>query len=218
MTTQAEENEIRPFAPPWLPQPQRRYLDRILNKLVEREACSICGSDWKLNSHTAYGLDAQNRVVVAGTCCIGKIATILGYGFFGRETDLDEYAVNCPSSTREHSVRKFVHEHSAREWKTGDRVWFNEHPARSHRARMPFTGEDCLFDTKALPGCAPIVLVRQTRPGTWLQCGFYLNTNLIPVPDDEALIHAIGANRRRPPCRRSALCATKYATTACGAC
>jgi hypothetical protein len=66
-------------------------------------------------------------------------------------------------------------------------------------------------------GCAPIVLVRQVKPGTRARCGFYLNTNLIPVPDDEALIHAMFeiASRREPaPATMQSFCALrdKYAT------
>jgi hypothetical protein len=68
-------------------------------------------------------------------------------------------------------------------WKTDDRIWFEENPKRSHRARMPFAGEDCLSDAKVLPGCAPIVLVRQIKPGTRMRRGFDLNTALLPVPD-----------------------------------
>jgi hypothetical protein len=70
----AEETETQSLAPPWLPRQQRRYLDRILNKLVRREACSICGSQWKHNSRTAYGLDRNGRIVAVGECCLNEVA------------------------------------------------------------------------------------------------------------------------------------------------
>jgi hypothetical protein len=85
----SEETEIQSLAPPWLPRQQRRHLDRVLNKLVEREVCSICGSDWKQNSRTAYGLDAQNRVVVAGECCLDQVTVPFGYGFFSERRRYD---------------------------------------------------------------------------------------------------------------------------------
>jgi hypothetical protein len=106
-------------------------------------------------------------------------------------------------------------------WKTGDRAWFGENPKRSHRARMPFTGEGYLFDAKALAGCAPIVLVRQVKPGTRLRGGFYLNTALLPVPDDEALILAmfeIAARREPVPGNMQAFTALRDKYAARGSC
>jgi hypothetical protein len=177
---------IRPLAPYWLPQQQRRFLDRVLNSLIERKACSICGNKWKSNSQTAYGLDTRGHVVVAGTCCIDKIATLMGYGFFGRCSDFPD------------DQHELIRELSAREWKIEDRVWFNEHPARSHRARIPFAGEDLRAGTE--PGYAPLVLVRQTKPGVWLRLGFDFSAHMVPMPDDDALIHAMFeiAARREP--------------------
>jgi hypothetical protein len=220
MTTQAEETEIRPLAPYWLPQQQRQHLDRVLNKLIERGGCSICGSDWQYNSHTAYGLDSSGKVVVAGKCCIDKITTAMGYGFFGRCDFPDSPTGSLrESSAYKRSVREHVRAHSAREWKIEDWVWFGKNPTRSHRARLPFAGEDYLFVTKALPGCAPIVLVRQTKPGTWLRLGFDLSANMLPPPDDEALIHAmfeIAARREPAPTTMQAIMALrdKYAVPA----
>ena len=217
MTMQAEETEIRPFAPYWLPQHQRQHLDRVLNKLIERGACSICGGAYPLNSTTAYGLDAQNRVVAAGKCCIDKITTAMGYGFFGRCDFPDSPTGSLrESSAYKRSVREHVRAHSAREWKIEDWAWFGKNPTRSHRARLPFAGEDNLFVTKALPGYAPLVLVRQTRPGTWLRLGFALSASMVPPPDDEALIYAmfeIATGREPAPTTMQAIMAlrNKYA-------
>jgi hypothetical protein len=32
------------LAPPWLPRPQRRRIDRQLRQLMQRDVCSVCGS------------------------------------------------------------------------------------------------------------------------------------------------------------------------------
>jgi hypothetical protein len=76
-------------------------------------------------------------------------------------------------------------------WRIDDRAWFEKNPQRSHRARMPLAGEDFLFVTEALPGCSSLVLVRQIRPGTRQRLGFDLNTELLPLPDDEAVAHEL---------------------------
>jgi hypothetical protein len=85
-------------------------------------------------------------------------------------------------------------------WKTDDRVWFKENPKRSHRIRMPFTGEFDELGAKVPAGHALIILVRQVKPGTRTRHGFYLNADLIPVPDDETIAHALFdvATRREP--------------------
>jgi hypothetical protein len=273
----SEETEIQPLAPPWLPRQQRRHLDRILNKLVEREACSICGSDWKHNSRTAYGLDRNGKIVAAGECCLDQIAITSGRGFLserrydflnqphGHEPGTSAREPSAPSASPAckparvpetwEQIDKAIGlyqnaiaaadkqlegiEHGGVErhgdvkvtgealllldypWKTDDRVWCEENPQRSHRARMPFAGEDYLFVTKALPGCSPIVLVRQIKPGTRMRRGFDLNTVLLPVPDDEALIHAMFeiADRREPaPTTMQAFCALRDKYAARGSC
>jgi hypothetical protein len=97
-------------------------------------------------------------------------------------------------------------------WRIDDRTWFEKKPARSHRARMPFAGEDDLFVAKSLPGCTPIVLVRQIKPGMRVRQGFDLSTALLPVPDDEALIHGmfeIAARREPAPSTMQAFCALR---------
>jgi hypothetical protein len=202
---------IRPLAPYWLPRQQRQHLDRIFNKLIERGTCSICGGAHQSNSHTAYGLDRNGKVAAAGKCCIDKITTLMGYGFFGR----CDFPDSSPDSLHEH-VRAL----SAREWKLDDRAWFGKNPARSHRARMPFGSDRYTYVSmpfsKDRPECTPLVLVRQTKPGTWLRLGFDLSADMVPPPDDEALIHAmfeIAAGREPPPTTMQAIMAlrNKYA-------
>jgi hypothetical protein len=76
-------------------------------------------------------------------------------------------------------------------WKEDDRNWFEQNPKRSHRARLPFPGE---ADKEAAGTPAEhtmIMLVRQVEPGNRLKTNFYLTTEALPVPDDEAIIHAL---------------------------
>ena len=239
--------EIQPLAPPWLPRQQRRQLDRILNKLVDREACSICGSDWKHNSRTAYGLDRNDKIVVAGECCIDQVVVAFGHGFFserkydflnppsgasygasrGTPQDASEAgsgASPAPSPARKPETWEEIDEAIALRqraiaaadeqfegiekhgdveltgkalsmldypWKTDDRVWFGKNPRRSHRVRMPFPGEFDELGAKAPAGHALVILVRQVKPGTRARHSFYLNADLLPVPDDEAIAHTL---------------------------
>jgi hypothetical protein len=76
-------------------------------------------------------------------------------------------------------------------WKDDDRNWFKQNPSRSHRVRMPFPNEadEAVADPPAEH--ALIMLVRQVEPGSRLRFGFYLNADLLPVPDDEAVAHAL---------------------------
>jgi hypothetical protein len=76
-------------------------------------------------------------------------------------------------------------------WKDDDRNWFDGNPARTHRVRMPFPGEadDVAATTPA--GHALIMLVRQVEPGSRIKATLYLNANLLPAPDNEAVAHAL---------------------------
>ena len=86
-------------------------------------------------------------------------------------------------------------------WKNDDRGWFEQNPEPAHRLRMPFPGEADEEAAEVPPGHALIVLLRQVEPGTRLKAGFYLNAGLLPVPDVEAIAHALFevAARRVPP-------------------
>jgi hypothetical protein len=70
-----------------------------------------------------------------------------------------------------------------------DAKWFKENPERSHRLRPMFPGELDPPD-EAPPDHKFRVLVRQVGPGTHLRLLFCPNVNT-PVPNGEALIHAI---------------------------
>jgi len=87
--------------------------------------------------------------------------------------------------------------------------WFERNQERSHRARLPFPGELDEEAAKIPAGHALIVLVRQVAPGSRLRAAFYLNADLRPTADDEAVAQALFdlAVRRvrcRPTARRSA--------------
>jgi hypothetical protein len=90
----------------------------------------------------------------------------------------------------------FLLDHSR---KDADREWFERNPSRAHRVRMPFPSEfnDVPFE-KTIAGsdtCPDghtlIVLVKQVEPGARLRGAFYLSNHLLPVPDDEAVAHAL---------------------------
>src|SRR5262245_64128267 len=68
------------FAPSWLPRQQRRHVDRALRKLFQRGVCSICGGPFKPGSSTAAGFDAHGKVVLAGECCISRVAKLFMLG------------------------------------------------------------------------------------------------------------------------------------------
>jgi hypothetical protein len=76
-------------------------------------------------------------------------------------------------------------------WKDDDREWFEQNRERSHRARMPFPGECDEEIAKTPAGHALILLVRQVEPGSRLKAGFYLSAHLQPLPDHEAVAHAL---------------------------
>jgi hypothetical protein len=76
-------------------------------------------------------------------------------------------------------------------WKTDDRLWFEQNPDRSHRARPVFPGEADEQAAKTPPGTVLLTLVRQVEPGKRVRASFYLNAALWPVPDDDAIAHAL---------------------------
>jgi hypothetical protein len=261
----AEETEIQSLAPPGLPPQQRQHFDRILNKLIEREACSVCDKTYPNNSRLAYGLDHVGEIVVVGECCIDEMTIVLGHGFFIAWSRVHHVEPSPPTTSARNPPTRSGRRSRAWEqideaialrqkaiaasrdvagkqpeniqryggvriigkvlleldslWRIDDRTWFEKNPTRSRRARMPFDGEDFLFVTEALPGCSSLVLVRQIKPGARQRLGFDLTTALLPLPDDEALIHAmfeIASKREPAPTTMPALNALreKYAVPA----
>jgi len=98
-----------------------------------------------------------------------------------------------------------------RPWKQDDRDWFKQHPERSHRARFPFAGEIRPEQCGPAPeGHRLLVLLRQVEPGKRIKSGFFISDELLPVPEVEAVAHALFdiATRREPvPRNGKALCA-----------
>ena len=76
-------------------------------------------------------------------------------------------------------------------WKTDDRLWFEQNPERSHRARLVFPGEADGQATKAPTGTVLLMLTRQVAPGKRVRAGFYINAELWPAPEIEAIAHLL---------------------------
>jgi hypothetical protein len=76
-------------------------------------------------------------------------------------------------------------------WKTDDRLWFEQNPDRSHRARLAFPGEADARAAKLPPGTVLLTLVRQVEPGKRVRAGFYINRSLWPAPEIEAIAHLL---------------------------
>ena len=213
----------RPLAPSWLPRQQRRTIDSQLRKLFCSDNCSVCGSPFKHNSQTAGGLDAHGKVVLAGECCVGKVAVTFTKGLYSkRNYDFLESqgpkpatcAVTCEQITEAlglyqnaiseaDKIGDGVLRHGGdvpftprialldHPWKDDDREWFKRNPNRSHRARKPFPGEADMQGLAAPAGHELLLLLRQTEPGSRMKVGFYFNVGVLPLPDDEATIHAL---------------------------
>ena len=75
-------------------------------------------------------------------------------------------------------------------WKDADAAWFEQHPKRSHRARLVMPGEADKEAAEAPEGCELLLLIRQVEPGTRLKAGFYMRASM-PMPDDEMLAHVL---------------------------
>jgi hypothetical protein len=78
-------------------------------------------------------------------------------------------------------------------WKDDDRQWFEQHPSRAHRVRLPFAGEidDAKASVEVPLGHELLLAVRQVEPGKRLRVGFFADSTLIPMPDDEGLAHTL---------------------------
>ena len=190
------------LAPPWLSRAQRRYVDRELRKLHHRGVCSLCGGAFRHGGPTATGF-VQGDVAVACEHCLGRLTEVFAMGLFlPRERSAEAFAAHIADTDqlladverrggvgdgRRISKVNF----SATPWIADDDDWFAQNPSRSHRARAPFPGECDEKIAMVPPGTALIILVRQVKPGTRLRVGHVFGTNFLPVPDDEATIHAL---------------------------
>ena len=75
-------------------------------------------------------------------------------------------------------------------WKADDRVWFEQHPERSHRARLAFPGEANEVVARAPTGTVLLMLIRQVEPGKRVRAGFFINAGLW-APEIEAVAHVL---------------------------
>jgi len=93
-------------------------------------------------------------------------------------------------------------------WKSDDKLWFEQHPERAHRTRSPFPGEIDEAAIKTSAERALVMLIRQVEPGARLRAVVDIIIDLLPLPDDEATLHALfeaGMGREAVPRDREAL-------------
>jgi hypothetical protein len=76
-------------------------------------------------------------------------------------------------------------------WKADDRDWFERNQKRSHRWRLPFSGEFDELAAQTPAGLTLIVLVRQVELSARLKGALYFNADLLPLPNDEAVAYAL---------------------------
>lgn len=76
-------------------------------------------------------------------------------------------------------------------WKDDDRAWFEQNPTRTHRARSLYPDEYGRPIPAPPAGHEVLVLVRQIEPGLRVKRSFYINQQKLPVPDSEAIVHAL---------------------------
>jgi hypothetical protein len=230
-----------PLAPSRLSRQQRRRLDRALRKLFERNVCSFCGRSFPHNSQTAAGFDSLGNVVLAGECCIRRVAKIFARGFYSdRQYDFlrppnTEPATSTEPTSEQITTAIALYQKAISEadmaldgverrgggerapnanlldhpWKDDDRQWFQQNQERSHRARMPFPGQVDKEVAETPAGHALIMLVRQVEPGSRRRAVVFLDANFLPLPDDEAVAHAlfeVAVGREAVPADRQALC------------
>lgn len=175
------------LAPPWLSRSQRRRVEKAIRKLLRQGRCSFCGEP--LTDTNAVGHDKHGTVAVAGECCVGQLKEVWGMG------------LTVPLAPTEAQVRDFGERYGGvpaahaeivytdHPWKNDDRVWFEQNPGRSHRARAPFPDE--LGGQKIPAGCRVIILVRQVAPGARMRITVDQSTDFPAPPDDEATVHAL---------------------------
>ena len=206
MANSTDRQASRPeLAPPWLSRAQRRYVDRALRKLIRRNVCSLCGGAFRHGGPTATGF-VQGDVAVACEHCLGRLTEVFAMGLFlPRERSAEALEAHIRTIAAADELVADIERHggvgdgmriskvnfSATPWIVDDDNWFAQNPSRSHRVRMPFPGECDEAVAKAPAGTALIILVRQVKPGTRVRAGNVFGTNFLPVPDDEATIHAL---------------------------
>jgi hypothetical protein len=194
---------------------QRRRLDRALRKPFRQNKCSFCGGSFPHCSATAGGFDAHDNVVLAGECCVSKVAKIFAMGLtmtvdpiaaVQQKATVDKIfdnAERCGGLGRPSELNL-----ADSPWKDADRKWFEQNSARSHRVRMPFSGEVDEAVASTPVGTVLMIIVRQVKPGYRYRAAVSVDTEFLPLPDDEATVHAlleVVTGREAMPPDRSAL-------------
>jgi hypothetical protein len=209
----------QPPAPNRLQRRQRRAVERRLRELVRRGVCSVCGNYdcFEHGRRVTAGLDANGHIVLAGECCSSRVVEIFRAGLIlNREYDflppLSVMATDAQIAEKVATTQKLVAyadtqcagverrggggpigDISLRDhpWKSNDREWFKRNPSRAHRMRLAYPGELEDETTKDRAGHTRIMLVRQVEPGNRVKNDFYIRTDLLSLPDTEAVAHAL---------------------------
>ena len=193
-----------------------RKLDRAFKRLAKRDICSFCGEPFAHNTSTTFGL-SNDEPVLACERCADAVEEVHGTGLVtARQYDFLSEARFKPEEIAEAvavmkkaisyadvrlaDAQKRSGSHRKRginllnhPWKEDDRAWFEQHPDRAQRVRAVYPGEDQHGHVieKTPQGHQLIVLIRQVEPGLRMKNTFYLNEELWPVPEDEAIAHAM---------------------------
>jgi hypothetical protein len=200
---------------------QRRRLDRALRKLHRTDACSFCGTPFPHNSQTAGGLDAQGNLVLAGECCMKRVAKIFTRGFYStRNYDfLLQHAAKSTSTEltgaqitdaiaayqkviaatdkRFDGIERRGGVGRSRNVSTLDTPWKDDDRVwfeqnRERSHRMRTPFPGELDGVEIPTDRKVIMLVRQVEPGDRLRVAFDPDVVLLPgSPNDEAFAHAL---------------------------
>lgn len=200
---------------------QRRRLERDIRKHIEKDGdhCSVCRAPFTHNSRTYGGVNAMGATALVGECCKSELQCIVAttiYYSTGRGYDFLKGTASTPARAplpgEIEALQKLVDaadrqisdiqrragcSHPITQinigdsvWKEDDRVWFEQRPDRSHRVRTPYPGE--IDDVVDVPeGRELLFIIRQVAPGNRIKAGTLLNQEILPVPDEEAVIHAL---------------------------
>jgi hypothetical protein len=168
---------------------QRRQFERQLRKLIRAagDNCSLCGAEFQHNGRTFGGYDQHGKMALVGECCVERLHKIYTAGLFSCR-NYDFLPAGQNSMTRGLGLEQVV----------------------NALARFPFDGEVGPEDLVAPEGHRLLVLLRQVEPGKRIKNGFFISNELLPMPDVEAVAHALFdiATRRQPiPRNGKALCA-----------
>jgi hypothetical protein len=184
--------------------------------------CSLCDAEFQHNRRTFGGYDQHGEIALVGGCCAGRLREIHTAGVFSQrhydflpsesanesgygveqiadaisalqrtiadtDADLKDVWQRGGMSLPHGPIYALNHP-----WKTDDRDWFEQHPERSHRARLPFPGEVTPEEIGSVPeGHQPLMLIRQVEPGKRIRGAFFILSQMLPVPDAESVAHAL---------------------------